>query len=474
MAVLAVTLRVPPRLAVAAGSARLIVSWGKALEVPGTAALNVSGQAQVRALSCPAAGACTAGGFYDDASHVNQAFVVGERRGKWGKAKELPGTAALNLGGQAYVETLSCAAPGYCSAAGSYIDGSARVQAFVAGESRGTWGKAVSAPGLAALNAGGNATPMSISCPARGACTAGGTYVDGSAHGQAFVISQSKGHWSNAAEVRGIASLNTGGSAVLNAVSCTSAGNCSAGGYYTDALARIEPFVVTRTRGHWGKATEVPGSGALNTGGKAEILSLSCSSPGNCSAGGYFMTASHHQEALIVLEKKGAWGKAMEVPGSAKLNTGNRAIIESVSCAKSADCSAVGYFQDAVGQQAFVVSQRRGRWGTAAKVPGLSKLNKRDFADATSVSCPAAGSCSAGGFYFDASNHQHAFVVTKLNGRWGTAIPIPGLAALDKGFDGYVVSVACASAGNCSAGGNYKDGAGRIQAFLVNESARRK
>jgi hypothetical protein len=113
-----------PNVRVAIGAATLIASWGKALEVPGTATLNVTGQAQVHSISRPAAGNCAAGGFYDDASHVDQAFVAGESHGKWGKAKELPGTAALNVGGQAYVENISCAAPGYCSATGSFSDGS--------------------------------------------------------------------------------------------------------------------------------------------------------------------------------------------------------------------------------------------------------------------------------------------------------------------------------------------------------------
>jgi hypothetical protein len=31
-------------------------------------------------------------------------------------------------------------------------------------------------------------------------------------------------------------------------------------------------------------------------------------------------------------------------------------------------------------------------------------------------------------------------------------------------------SVSCASAGNCSAGGNYSDASGHLQAFVVNET----
>ena len=38
--------------------------------------------------------------------------------------------------------------------------------------------------------------------------------------------------------------------------------------------------------GTWGKAKEVPGTATLNTGGGAWIISLSCASAGNCSAGG--------------------------------------------------------------------------------------------------------------------------------------------------------------------------------------------
>jgi hypothetical protein len=49
----------------------------------------------------------------------------------WGQAKEVPGTAALNAGGQADINSVSCAQAGYCSAGGSYVDASSHQQAFV-------------------------------------------------------------------------------------------------------------------------------------------------------------------------------------------------------------------------------------------------------------------------------------------------------------------------------------------------------
>ena len=53
--------------------------WGSAAEVPGTAALNRSGQAAVASVSCASAGNCSAGGFYNSSFNY-QAFVVSQTR----------------------------------------------------------------------------------------------------------------------------------------------------------------------------------------------------------------------------------------------------------------------------------------------------------------------------------------------------------------------------------------------------------
>jgi hypothetical protein len=58
-------------------------AWGKAEEVPGTAALNKGGDAEINSVSCASAGNCSAGGFYESSSNpppagTSQAFVVTE------------------------------------------------------------------------------------------------------------------------------------------------------------------------------------------------------------------------------------------------------------------------------------------------------------------------------------------------------------------------------------------------------------
>jgi hypothetical protein len=49
----------------------------------------------------------------------------------------------------------------------------------------------------------------------------------------------------------------------------------------------------------WHTAIEVPGMATLNAGVKAEILSLSCGSAGNCAAGGLYRVASSSYQAFV-------------------------------------------------------------------------------------------------------------------------------------------------------------------------------
>jgi hypothetical protein len=159
---------------VASAVTAAVSSWGAALEVPGTAALNSGGDAVVNSMSCASVGHCVAGGAYVGASRHGQAFVVSEVNGVWRKAIRVPGSAALNTGGAAAVRVVSCPSAGYCGAAGGYSDSAGHYQVFVASEIKGTWGMARPVPGLRVLNAGGRAYVAALSCASKGNCAAGG------------------------------------------------------------------------------------------------------------------------------------------------------------------------------------------------------------------------------------------------------------------------------------------------------------
>jgi hypothetical protein len=457
-------LRAVLTVAITAACLSFVVS-GTASASDAQAGTEIAGNAApfiLYALSCPSAGNCVAGGPYVDHAGNDQAFVVSERNGRWGRAIEVPGTAKLNAGRSADVTTLSCPSAGNCGAGGLYTDRGHNLQAFVVSERKDRWGKAIEIPGSAALSAGRGAEVGSVSCPSAGNCVAGGSYADRADNDQAFLVSERNGRWGRAVEVPGIAVLDAVGGGQVVSVSCPSAGNCAAGGSYGDRRGNLQAFVVSERNGRWGKAIEIPGTAALNAGGADFVASVSCPSAGDCVVGGDYTDRADNDQAFVVSERNGRWGKAIEVPGTAALNIGGDAEVGSVSCPSAGNCVAAGAYTGRAGNsQAFVSTEHNNRWGKAIEVPGTAALG--------TVSCPSAGNCAAGGSYTDRAGNVEAFVVSERDGRWGKGIEVPGTAAVNTGGSAYVHVVSCPSPGNCAAIGLYADRAGNFRAFVATE-----
>ncbi len=456
--------------AVALNSTASGPSWGDAIEVPGSAALNTNGVADVSSISCPSAGNCTVGGQYADSSGISaQAFVADEVNGTWGDAIEVPGTAALNTGDYAFVSSVSCASAGNCVAGGEYTVSSSSIngsqQAFVADEVGGMWGDAIEVPGTAGLNVGNGAQVESVSCASAGNCTAVGSYTDGSNDRQAFVADEAGGMWGDAIEVPGTSTLNADGDAQVATVSCPSAGNCAAGGNFADSTGNLQAFVAVEAGGMWGDAIEVPGIAGLNTGGSG-VASVSCASAGNCTIGGGYTDSSGHGQAFVAAEVGGIWGDAIEVPGTAALNSGGIGSVTSVSCASAGNCAVGGEIAtSSSARQPFVADEVNGTWENAIEISGTPTNAGGD--EVADVSCPSAGNCAAGGYASLSNNGLQAFLVTEVNGTWGAAIQVPGLSTPADVVD----SVSCPPTGSCAAGGEYDDTtAGGNEAFIVSQN----
>ena len=438
-------------------------SWGKAIGVPGLTALNTRGGARVVSVSCASAANCAAVGHYTD-RHGQQGFAAVEAHGHWRTATAIPGLAALNAGGGADVVSVSCGSAGNCAAGGFYSYDVAffRVSAFVATERGGRWGKAV------ALKTGDGEVD-SVSCASAGYCLAGGDKgADYTSNHNAFFVEERAGRWGSLSPVPGLRTLRHVDS-WISSVSCASAGNCAVGGGYDAKSGGQQAFVAIEQDGVWGQATELPGLAALNAGGVANVVSMSCGSAGSCAAGGYYVDGDGHYQGFVASEDDGTWGTAIEVPGLAALNTGERAGVNALSCGSAGSCTAGGAYTGVDGhQRACVAVEQSGAWGTAIRVPGLAALNKKgENTQVLTVSCASAGSCAVGGFYFDHSGHRQGFVASERLGAWGRALEVPGLPALNTRGPGAVVSVSCTSARSCAAGGYYTDGSGHHQGFVT-------
>lgn len=412
--------------------------WGKSEIVPDMSALpGGSVRATLETVSCSSAGNCGAGGLYVDHSGAGQAFVVSEKNGAWGHAQEVPGSAALNLGGTAVVELMSCRSAGNCSAAGTYmIDEDEDQQAFVVSEKNGTWSTAEEIPGLDAINTAELAEVHTISCVKAGSCTLGGDYDPG--HGvDGFVATQQGGVWGDAQSFPAVASLNTGGLAAIDSLSCKSAGNCTGVGSYRTASTKTDPggthlFAITEANGTWGTIQPIPGTAKLPNGGEVTgtIGFMTCPSIGNCTAGGDYTDPSNVSQPYVVTEKNGVWGNARVLPGVARLGRASIASLGGLSCASAGNCTAAGTYIDRLKSfdgRVFVVSERNGTWGKAENLAGSVTLSKGKDVETEALACGAAGNCALGGIFAVGVNFEAPFLATQRNGAWTKPAEVPGI-----------------------------------------------
>ena len=409
---------------------------------------------------------CTAvlivGGVLAYRSSNNQAGAV------WGRATTLRAVPGVALGSGAYLYSLSCASRGNCSAVGSYSIKQNHHRAIVVNERDGQWGKVEALPGLTARDDGLNTGAFVVSCASPGNCSAGGTYSLGRSQLLIFVANERDGVWGRAVTIRNVRAIETGDFADLSTISCASPGNCSAGGEFYGAYS-ARAFVLDEVGGKWGGIEPVTGTSTYAMEGST-VSSISCSAPGDCSVVGTTQKGSNGQPPFTLDETNGVWGHPEVVPGLAALSSGGTDFVISLSCASVGNCGARGTYRAQSGvTQSYLVDETHGEWGRAFGIPGMVALDGRHIEQLNAISCGSPGNCSAGGSYGNGS-HEQAFLVNEVNGRWGTPMLISGLAALNQGHFTSVTDISCSSAGNCGAIGTYSGAQGYVQAFALNET----
>ena len=261
--------------------------------------------------------------------------------------------------------------------------------------------------------------------------------------------------WQSAAAVPGLGALNVTGGAQVGEISCSSAGNCGLIGDYSDSLRHIQGFVANEVNFVWGSAESIPGLEDLNAGGQVSDFSyISCTSATACTAGGTYKDGSGNPFSFVVDESGGTWGTAQTLPLSGTLPTGAGGQLNDLKCTSPGNCVAVGNYEDVNGLQSYVATESSGAWSGAVEVPGSGQLNVSHVGAAAEVSCPAAGDCALVGIYADASQHFQAYADSESAGTWGTAVALPGLAQLNVGGVAGAEAISCSSVGNCATGGD--------------------
>jgi hypothetical protein len=377
-------------------------TWGEAgtLHTPALAATGASGGS----VSCGAPGNCVAVATYSMNGSPPKGFFDSEENGRWDQSADVSGGDT-----KSDLSAVSCAPNGtYCAVGGSIYPGTgpaSATQPVVWDEKDGVWGMVQPVQGLGAFGLS-DGDIKAMSCPSPGNCGAVGSAGDASGQGQLFVVDERNGIWGNAQPVPGMSMLGATGS--FNGwISCAAAGNCTLGGTYIAAgtatgQSTEQVFIVDEVNGSWGSPQQVPGTGTLNRGGLARLNGVSCGSPGNCAVAGFYTGSKNKVHAFTADEKNGTWRPVRTIAGAGLLAHGPQSGAETVSCASAGNCMAGGWFEGpgGTGDQAFTASEVNGRWGGAHVLPGSTALNKGKNANLLSLSCAKPGNCAGGGDYF--------------------------------------------------------------------------
>ena len=390
----------------------------------------------------------------------------------WAPGIETTLPANANSSPGAFLFSVSCASAGNCGAIGDYNDSSNNVQGLLQSESAGTWATGVEATLPAGAAANPNESLNSVSCASTGNCTAVGAYNDSSSNVQGVLLSESSGTWATGVEATLPANAGTNPNVGLNSASCASAGNCTAVGTYSDSSGRAQGLLLSETSGTWATGVEATLPGNANTSPNVGLTSVSCASAGNCTAVGTYFDSSIHAQGLLLSESSGTWATGVEATLPANAGTNPNVRLKSVSCASPGNCTAVGSYADSsTNRQGLLLSQTSGTWATGVEATLPANAGPSPAVELRSVSCPSVGTCTATGHYTDSSTNHQGLLLSETSGTWATGVEatLPANAGPNPAVA--LFSVSCPSVGSCTAAGLYNDSSGNSQGLTISTVA---
>ena len=336
-------------------------SFQQAVKVTAPSNAGSNPDASLNSLACTSVGNCVGVGSYTDSSGNTQAMAATETNGAWGQAVEVTAPADAASNPSATLKGISCTSAGNCEAVGSYDHTSDEAQAMAVAETNGTWAQAVKVSLPAGGEAGNFAGLYGVSCTSSGDCEAVGSYNNISAPPTtlAMAATETSGTWGQAVAVTAPAgAYGSPPQSALDGLSCISAGDCQAVGTYPTSSNNDLAMEATETDGTWSQAVEVSSPADADTPPYVVLSHLSCTSAGNCQAVGWYTDSSGDTQAMEATETGGTWSQATKVTAPADAATNPSAILRGISCTSAGNCGAVGSYTDSSGDtQAMAASE---------------------------------------------------------------------------------------------------------------------
>jgi hypothetical protein len=290
-----------------------------------------------------------------------------------------------------------------------------------------------------------NNTLYGVSCASASDCWAVGYYNDSNNVAQTLIEHYSGTAWTVASSANTLPVEHN----FLKSVSCAAAANCSAIGYYNNR-ANDQTLIEQYNGTTWSTASSLAPGAALEN----YLYGVTCASPTDCWAVGDYISTNQngtYQNTLIELFNGTTWS-IVNSPNTNELSN----VLNSVTCTSTTDCWAVGYSQNATSVYQTLIE----RWnGTAWSVVSSANTSTTQNNVLDSVTCSSASDCWAVGYYNDGTFHT---LIERWNGSTWSVVNSPSPSATEN----YLKGVACASSTNCWAVGYYQNQGSNWQTLI--------
>jgi hypothetical protein len=398
---------------------------------PSTATLpagaNPYPDVSLASVSCGSTGSCAAVGNYVDSGYLQQGLLINYRKGVWRQAVRVLPPAGAAANPQVTLNAVSCPAAGACTAVGSYLSTSGDPVAFAISESNWVWGTAQTLGLPSGAASTGSSSLAAVSCNAIGGCTAVGWYTDNSGAIQGLLITQSGGQWGGGIE----AALPTASAAqpnvTLSSVACSAPGTCVVVGDYNDSNSNQQGLLLSQNDGDWATGVNAPLPGnALGTQA-ATLNSVACTGAGYCMAVGQYTDTNGTFQGLLLTENDGAWETGLEAVLPAGAAGNQDVVLDSVACVAYQTCVVAGnYFSSH--PTGLVLSETSGRWKPPLIVRLPARTGSNPYATLDSVACVTGTYCSVAGSYVDNAGNGQGTLLDGNGIYWPQALkaPLPG------------------------------------------------
>lgn len=376
----------------------------------------------LQAVACHSVGACEATGFYDNSAGTVGLTLAERWNGSSWSMQTTPNPAGTQF---AELVSVACSAAATCTAVGSWSNLEGATVSLAERLEGGAWSIQPTPNPLP-----GTGQLFAVACSTASSCAAVGSYNEVS-HGQSFVAVLGDGWNGTSWSIEKAVNPVGAGTNFIQSMSCASATFCMASAF-TSSLAG-DPA----TFEHWNGSTWT--LGAFKSDETFSPTAVSCSSARSCVAVGSSLPLQLPNVAEAEAWNGSSW-RVLPTPAGSDPN------LDAVDCRSESFCMAVGGGSSVENPSPLVDLWNGSSWKSSVlpKPPGGS------FPVLLSVSCASTKSCVAVGTYSVTSELPSAAFTAAWN---GTSWKVSLLAAPPGVTELVSTAISCPTPGSCMAVG---------------------